>query len=115
MTSKNGFLFPETMIFNNPSVGKVGVKKMAQEIRRFIDFKEGDHQRVIGSDSHLDGANGDQRLKLVTAVVIHHRGRGGRFFWTRANIERFFSLREKIYQETMASLEVAHRMDSSLK
>ncbi len=106
------------MQFSNPSMGKIGIEKAVATIKQFIKEQEGDYQLIIGSDSHFHRSRKDKKLsflELVTAIIIHRKCHGGRFFWTRVKFNRFFSLKEKIYQETLASLEMAQRLMPFLK
>lgn len=113
--SKKGFLFSSKVVFHNPSVGKLALQKVGSEVKNFVQEEQGNYQLVIGSDSHFRTVKGKSELNLVTAIVIHRQGRGGRYFWTRVKIPRFFSLKEKIYQETLASLEMAEKVLPLLK
>lgn len=91
-------------------------KDLGKEIRRFVvSHPEDDYQLIIGSDSRtkIDGKKSD--LDLVTAVVIHRKGRGGRYFWSKRKVINVFSLKEKLYHETTSSLEVAHKLMGILK
>jgi hypothetical protein len=111
----SGRLFGSDSIFINPSVGEADIGKVISEVEKFIKADEGEYRLIIGSDSHLRFSKGKHALELVTAIVIHRIGRGGRYFWTKRVIGRYFSLKEKIYQETLASLELADRLLPLLK
>lgn len=96
--------------FENPSLGKLEISGVCQEIAYFI--KEDPHhfyRLVIGSDSQERRINGNgfKELSLVCAIVIHRLGRGGRYFYQKQKRNKPHSLREKIYTETLFSLEVA--------
>jgi len=68
-----------------------------------------------GSDGHLKASNGhngfknghSKKLSLVTAVLIHRKGFGGKYFWVKREASNIHTLREKIYAETFASLNFA--------
>ncbi|MFH1561326.1 MAG: ribonuclease H-like YkuK family protein, partial [Patescibacteria group bacterium] len=93
--------------FNNITNGKVGWKGLGREIRSFVSADlESEYKLIIGSDSRSrDLATGKPGIDLVTAVVIHRKGRGGRYFWKKNKVENIYSLKEKLYQETLASLK----------
>ena len=90
---------------------------MIDRIVRFMDVKpEANCQLVIGTDSHEKseaGKTGGQKtrkvISLVTAVTIHRDGAGGRYFWIKQTPKEIHSLREKIYEETSASLRFAEQ------
>ena len=97
--------------FISPTSGVLTIDKMVETITGFVN-KEPDlyYHLVIGSDSH-EKKNGEGNfLNLVTAVVIHRQGKGGRYFWQRKILPKTHSLREKIYAETLASLNLAQEL-----
>ncbi len=100
----------------NITSGKVSWFQLGSEIRKFIlEEPERQYQLIIGSDSRSKDARTDPSIDLVTAVVIHRKGSGGRYFWTKEKIDNIYSLKEKLYQETIASLEAARKLLDILK
>ena len=98
---KNGF-------FISPSVGKLTVEKMVDELASFMNEDPlSSYRLVIGTDSKSQGVKKGRGLDLVTAVVIHRQGKGGRYFWQKKRKEKINSLRDKIYTETLSSLDLA--------
>jgi len=94
--------------FTSPSQGPVDVEEMIQHIAEFIDESaQYTHRIVIGTDSQTKRINGEAEIDFVTAVVIHKVGYGARYFWRRERQKRRYVLREKIYTETIKSLEFA--------
>jgi len=72
---------------------------------------------VIGTDSHEknDETNGKKHINLVTAIVVRRVGCGGRYFWKRKKQYRIYTLRDKIYAETLVSLDFARNFIPFLK
>ena len=102
--------------FHNITKGKLSWKGLGTEIKDFVVSGPDDqYQLIIGSDSRTKKNEKKQDLDLVTAVVIHRKGRGGRYFWNKKRVENIYSLKEKLYQETIASLEAAHKLIGILK
>ena len=96
--------------FINPTLGKMEVNQVVNNIADFIRQEPANYYRlIIGSDSHERcGSNGQpRRLNLVSAIVIHRRGKGGRYFWHKQNAKRCYTLKEKMYLETLTSLQLA--------
>ena len=58
---------------------------------------------LIGTDS----STSDNHLDLVSAIVLHKIGLGGRYFWTRIREKRAPSLRFQIWREAWLSFELA--------
>jgi len=95
-------------MFISPTKGKLAQPQLIDSVADFIEEKPDlPYRLIIGSDSHLRGKNGQSRLKLVTAIIIHRVGLGGRYFWQAQHLQETKTLRDKIYAETMESLNVA--------
>lgn len=95
-------------MFVSPTKGKMGQPELVSSVAGFIEEKpDWSYRLIIGSDSHLRGKNGGTHLKLVTAIIVHRVGLGGRYFWQTKQIKETKSLRDKIYAETMESLIIA--------
>jgi uncharacterized protein len=58
---------------------------------------------LIGTDSSTSAGH----LDLVSAIVLHKIGHGGRYFWTRTRERRAPSLRFQIWREAWLSFELA--------
>ena len=89
--------------FNNPTKGELLFAEVLVEIVGFMRIEPRARYKVmIGSDS--DGYN---RLDLVSVIAVHRVGNGGRYFWYRQERRGIKTLRQKIYAEVQASLELA--------
>ena len=80
-----------------------------QVVRAIMDFMALDTKRrykvIIGTDSQKYAGN---VTDFVTAIVVHRVGNGGRYFWRRFTSGRkFHTLRDRILEEVMMSLETA--------
>lgn len=97
--------------FISPSKGKMTIEEMVDDLVAFMD-EEPDcfYRLVIGSDSKSHRLNGKQEIGFVTAVVIHRKGKGGRYFWQKRKIENLTTLRDKIYTETLLSIKLAEKL-----
>lgn len=96
--------------FQNESHGLLDLEEVIILIKSFLEEKpKEEYSLVIGTDSHeKDGStNGSKEIDLVTAVVVHRKGFGGKYFWKRKTQSNIHSLREKIYAETLTSLDFA--------
>lgn len=102
-------------MFNTPYGLKLTTAQVAEEIIRYM--KADDQHRykiVIGTDS--DGFESSSFLvDFVTAIVIQRVGNGGRYFWRRLELGKFHTLRDRIIQEVMLSLEAAKEILTLLK
>jgi predicted RNase H-related nuclease YkuK (DUF458 family) len=94
--------------FNSPTFGKLPLDQVVKKISSFMaEDSESFYRLIIGSDSHRRNIKGKDCLNLVSAIVIHRKGKGGRYFWRRQNRKKCHSIREKMYLETLTSLELA--------
>lgn len=101
--NKNGFV--------SPSRGSVTIGQIIEEVSNFIDEDPKSLYRlVIGTDSQAKRVNGANEIDFVTALIIHRSGKGARYFWKKEKLTKIPVLREKIYSETVRSLEFAHEI-----
>jgi hypothetical protein len=93
------------MVFNTSYGLKINSNEIIREILEFIKVKPNAHYKVIiGSDSlHLE----DNGADFVTAIVVHRVGNGGRYFWRRLDMGKFYNLHDRIIQEVMLSIDTA--------
>ena len=98
--------------------GTVTLETLIQEIKQFLEEDpSATYSLVIGTDSH-EKPQGDKRgkeINLVTAIVVHRKGYGGRYFWKRRMLGNIHTLRDKIYAETLESLDFARAFIPILK
>jgi len=67
---------------------------------------------IIGSDSELLST---KKADFVSAIVIHRVGNGGRYFWRRTELGTFHTLRDRIIQEVVLSIDIAKELLIELK
>jgi hypothetical protein len=97
--------------FISPSKGILSIPQVIKEVVNFVQEEPGGFYRlVIGTDSQTRLVDGKSEISFVSAIVIHRMGKGARYFWKKEKIFRKPVLREKIYTETLMSLDLAERM-----
>ena len=97
--------------FISPTLGKLQLDQLITEISRYLsDDPESQYRLVIGSDSHERRINGKTLTNFVSAIVVHRVGKGGRYFWQNGLKIKTHSIREKIYQETTLSIDLAAKL-----
>lgn len=98
-------------MLNSLTHGEITTDKSIELIKEFLEEKpNAEYSLVIGTDSHErdnDEKKNEKTINLVTAILVHRRGYGGKYFWMRKNVSDIHSLREKIYAETLESLNFA--------
>ena len=102
---------PKNDTFISPTKGKLTVDQMVKELVGFMK-REPDYfyRLVVGTDSKSGKLNRACTVPFVTAVVIHRKGKGGRYFWQKKKIDKIASLRDKIYMETLLSIRLAEKL-----
>ncbi len=100
-------------LFNNSVGAKLTVSEVVGELIRFMrDDPDRRYKITIGTDSKLYGKT---HADFVTAIVVHRIGNGGRYFWRRAELRNIHTLRDRIIQEVIYSLDVSKGVLSYLK
>ncbi|MFH1971437.1 MAG: ribonuclease H-like YkuK family protein [Patescibacteria group bacterium] len=97
--------------FISPSKGEVTIPEMIKLISAFVEEESGSFYRlVIGTDSQTKRLNGQPETDYVSAVVVHRRGKGAKYYWRKTIINKIPVLRDKIYTETQMSLDLAQEI-----
>ena len=97
--------------FVSPTQGILTPKEAVSEISKFINEEpEKFYRIVIGSDSQARHVNGKGEIDFVTALIVHRRGSGARYFWKKERVQKVPVLRDKIYTETLMSLSAAREL-----
>ena len=98
-------------IFISPTKGRMTIEDMVDELAGFmVEEQDYFYSLVIGTDSKSGKPNSREEIGFVTAVVIHRKGKGGRYFWQKNKIKKIGSLRDKIYTETVLSIKLAEKL-----
>lgn len=101
----------EKNIFISPTKGKMAIGQMVDDLVGFMNEEpEYFYRLVIGTDSKSNILKKKQKIDFVTAVVIHRKGKGGRYFWQKKKVDDIASLRDKIYTETLLSIQLAEKL-----
>ncbi len=105
--NKHPYLLKEV---NSPTKGRMSFDEMLADLRAYMaEETKRTYDIVIGTDSHQH-----LRTDFVTAIVIHRVGAGGRYYWVREQVSNMGSLRNRIYEEALRSLEAAGKMTTGL-
>ena len=92
-------------MFNSPTYGTLELPSVREKILAFLARDpESTYQLVIGTDSQPKNGSG---IDFVTAIVVHRIGKGGIYFWKHTVNKNHMVLRQRMYEETAMSLEMA--------
>lgn len=97
--------------FFSPSYGSLSSARLIEEIAAFIDEEPSSfYSLIIGTDSQARKSNNRPEIDFVTAVVVYRKGKGARYFWRKKKENIIPVLRDKIYTETLMSLNLAQTL-----
>lgn len=97
--------------FYSPSRGQLSLSEVVKEIAEFVDEEPAKYYSlIIGTDSQAKRNGGEPEIDYVSAIVIYRRGRGARYFWSKSKKDSVPRLRDKIYTETLMSLDLAQNL-----
>ncbi len=97
--------------FHSYRRGRLTADEMLEEIKQFVArAPERFYKVVVGSDSEASGF-----AALVTAVTVWRVGNGAIHFWAVSERREFVSMRDRIWQEAIASITFAQELRSRLK
>lgn len=107
--SKNELMvFDDNTLFRTLSNNVLTFTQVYEEIIKFIKADTNCSYTIsVGTDSQVAS-----RTVFVSCIHVHRVGRGAIGFLHKSEVQRpIFSLREKIYLETYASLQLAYMFD----
>lgn len=98
------------MPFISPSKGKMTLEEVFSDLMAFIETTpDARYKIIIGTDSHVKNDT-----CFVTAIIVHHVGRGARYYYRKKRQRKITSLRQKIFYETALSLDTAGKVGEHL-
>jgi len=98
-------------IFISPTDGELAISEVVDSLISFTEEDmESNYRLIIGSDSRSGKITKAQILPFITAIVIHRKGKGGRYYWQKKRVEKIGSMRDKIYMETLLSIQLAEKL-----
>lgn len=92
---------------------RLALDEVVGEIEKFVAADPTRRYKLfVGTDSEKDG---DGTTEFVTAIVVYRVGNGGRYFWRRTVVGPFYTLRDRIVQEVLFSLEAGRELLKALQ
>ncbi len=103
--------------YQSSTHGPTSLDDVLTHIKTFLEEdSSAEYSLIIGSDSHEKmHEDGKRKVNVVTAIVVHRKGFGGKYFWQQQQSTEVHNLREKIYAETLTSLDFARNFVPLLK
>lgn len=99
------------MRFISPSKGAMTWEEVVSDLLAYVaEDPLARYKVIIGTDSQVR-----EETHFVTAIVVHRVGKGARYYYSRKVYDNMKSLSQRIFMEASTSLEVASKMEQSLK
>lgn len=100
----------DKIIFSGTERAEMQIEDVVAQIKAFtqqdpLRF----YKIIIGTDSRASSSS-----SLITAVTIWRVGNGGIHFWTKTPEKKFASMRDRIWEEAIASITLAQEFRSHL-
>lgn len=103
----------EGFLFNSSFGLKLNSQQIIQTISDFINVDpKRQYKIIVGTDSEKR-QNG--KADFVTAIVVHRVGNGGRYFWRHVESDKIHTLRDRMWQEVLLSIDVAKKLAILIK
>lgn len=98
------------MEFISPTKGVLTFDQVFEEVIAYAsEFPDDSYRLIVGTDSQIR-----DETCFVTALIVHRKGKGGRYFYTRHYEDYAHSLRQRIFYEASLSLSVASLLTEKL-
>lgn len=100
----------QSVLFFGPYGREFGFDEVVARIKEFVSAEPRRFYKIIvGSDSHPS-----DEVRLVTAVTVWRVGNGAIHFWTRSEVKKFATLRDRVWQEAISSITLAQELRARL-
>lgn len=101
----------EDITFSSESKGLLSLEAVVEAAVVFVRREpERFYKIIIGTDSRAT-----DEASLVTALTVWRVGNGAIHFWTRTDIKKFGSMRDRIWAEAIRSITLAQEMRGRLQ
>lgn len=107
---KKSFFKVENMTeyFTSASGGTHSISEVVEELVRYMEEQPDKNYAItVGTDSELLP---NKSANFTSAVVVRRLGNGGRYFWRHSNIGKFHTLRDRMIQEVLISIDLAKEL-----
>ncbi len=99
--------------YYSPTYGQIDLEKLKEIVSSYMSKdKKGRYEIIVGTDSQKQKGNA---YDFVSALIIHHIGSGGIYFWRREFIDRIIPLKERIYHEAIMSMQTSENFINFFK
>ncbi|PIS23432.1 hypothetical protein COT49_00215 [candidate division WWE3 bacterium CG08_land_8_20_14_0_20_40_13] len=94
----------------SPTLGHLTFDQTITALIKYTEFAKDDTYKIIVGTDSTSRTNGKNTTDYVTALVIHRIGKGGIYFWEKVSQPKAHSLRQRMYEEALISLDFARKL-----
>jgi predicted RNase H-related nuclease YkuK (DUF458 family) len=99
--------------FVSPTLGILTLEEVVEDLVSQVHSYPLDTFRLmVGTDSQPKP--GKKSVTFVTAIIIHHVGKGARYYIHREHLQHVYSLRQRMFTEASYSLQVGGLLSEEL-
>lgn len=99
--------------FHSPSKGRMSLDEVVQDVVQELDAAADDKFCImVGTDSQPKPAS--RSVTFVTAIIIHHVGKGGRYYVHREQHHHLYALKQRMMTEAAYSLQIGGLLSEKL-
>lgn len=99
--------------FVSPTLGLLTLEEVVEDLVSQVHSYPLDTFRLmVGTDSQPKP--GKKSVTFVTAIIIHHVGKGARYYIHREHLQHVYSLRQRMFTEASYSLQVGGLLSEEL-
>ncbi|MCL6637866.1 MAG: ribonuclease H-like YkuK family protein [Alicyclobacillus sp.] len=99
--------------FDSPSRGTLSLEEVVDDLLAQVQAAPRDRFRLmVGTDSQP--RPGRHTVTFVTAVILHHVGKGARYYIHRVQHDHIYSLRQRMFTEAACSLQAGSLLSEQL-
>jgi uncharacterized protein len=99
--------------FFSPTKGLLALDQVVEDVVGEIEASSEDEFRImVGTDSQPKPAS--RSVTFVTAIIVHHVGKGGRYYVHREQHHHLYALRQRMMTEAAYSLQIGGLLSEKL-
>ena len=99
--------------FLSPSRGRMTLGEVAEDLKAsVIQYPSDSFRLIVGTDSQPKIQSGT--VTFVTAIILHHVGKGARYYIHKENQRHMYSLRQRMFTEASFSLQIGSELTEML-
>ena len=96
--------------FYSPTHGKISFDEVIEHIKKYVDFKYGDYEIIVGADSQKP-----KHITYIVAVAIRRIGQGSIYFYMKEINKERVSMESRLLTEVYYATMLATALKEGLK